>query len=646
MSYTCSVCGKSFTNGIQDDKGNLYCSESCFETTLPHCDCCGKLMDSWTENSKGKFCSEKCLQSSYPKCVICGKPVDSGFSDSHGNIYCSDECYNESLPKCCVCGKSMREWIVSSDGKKYCGDECYNKTLPKCVSCGKPVNEGIITDDGRIFCNERCYEKTLPKCVICGTRVRNGYKDNKGLYYCSDNCYEESLEKCSVCGKPLYEGFYNEKGYFCSEECFNMILPKCKVCGKPVNGGYIDDNGNYYCSNECYEETLPKCNYCGKRLNEWLVTEDGKYYCNNNCFEQDNSNSKLEVEMETPLTAEELSYLTGLSTSECKHFMDVNHMDGDEAFEAIDIFMQSLNDDIAVPMEIASCINNAGIYTKMSNRLSSYNTMRGGTKGYGGFVFEELHAADAATKGVNINVLGNNGPADFIVKDVSGKEILVQAKAGYKPGQIDWSKYEDMTIVVDKGNTALANEARSMGLVVEESGVFKKQADIVARAQQWESKITGSKTAPITATATGAHYAGMASAKFAARVGVSTKLGENIYDVISGEKDFSDAVSDVAFDSVKLVGSAYVSGAALEIAGSAVSYALTGTAVGSAVTGVVGTAAAAVGSTAVGGAALTAAGTVASGVATAAAAVTGTAFLPVVAAGAAVGFISKWFRNK
>lgn len=361
--------------------------------------------------------------------------------------------------------------------------------------------------------------------------------------------------------------------------------------------------------------------------------------------EQNKSKSQIEVEMKTPMSSVELAYLTGLTVADCQHFMNVNHMDGDEAFEAIDIFMQSLNDNVAVPVEIASCINNAGIYSKMSSRLGSYNTMRGGVKGYGGFVFEEMHAADAASKGLNINVLGNNSIADFIVKDTSGKEILVQAKAGYKPHQINWSNYKGQTIVVDKGNAALANEARAAGLTVQESAVFKKQADIVARAQQWESKITGSKAAPITGTAAGAHYAGMASAKLAARVGVSMKLGESIYDWISGEKDFSDAVGDLVADSVVLVGGAYIGGAALTVAGTTVT-ALAGTSVGVAITGAAGTAVAAVGSTAVGGAVVAGASAVATGAASAVAAVASAPILPIVAVGAGVGFLFKWIKDR
>lgn len=283
------------------------------------------------------------------------------------------------------------------------------------------------------------------------------------------------------------------------------------------------------------------------------------------------SGKKVNIEMESELTAKELSYLTGVSEEKMQRFMSVNHMNGDEALEAIDIFMQSLNDNVAVPVEIAGCMRNAGIYSEMAGRLGAYNTMRGSVKGYGGFVFEELHAADVTVKGGNIKVLGDNGVADFIVRDASGHETFVQAKKGYKTSPPDWSKYdpEREIILVDRGNTELAKKAREAGFKVEESNIFKKHADVVARAQQWESKITGKTTAPVTATITGAHAAGLASAKLAARVGVSMKLGENIYDVISGNKEFEDATADIIVDGAIMVGGAYLGTAALTAAGTA-----------------------------------------------------------------------------
>lgn len=353
---------------------------------------------------------------------------------------------------------------------------------------------------------------------------------------------------------------------------------------------------------------------------------------------------KISVEMESDLTAKELAYLTGLSEEQCIHFMEVNRMSGDEALEAIDIFAQSLNNHVEVPVEIAGCMRNAGIYSEMSSRLGAYNTMRGGVKGYGGFVFEEMHAADAAVKGTNIEVLSNNGIADFIVKDSAGHETFVQAKAGYKPHQIDWKKYEGQTIVVDKGNTALANEARAAGLQVQESGVFKKQADAVARAQQWESRVTGKTTAPITGTAVGAHNAGLASAKLAARVGVSMNMGENIYDVLAGNKEFEEAAADVIVDGAVMVGGAYLGTAAITVAGTAAT-ALAGTAAGAAVTGAVSSAVAAVGSTAVGGAVLAGAGTVATAATSAVATIAAAPLAPIALGAAAIGFVGKWIRD-
>ena len=164
-------------------------------------------------------------------------------------------------------------------------------------------------------------------------------------------------------------------------------------------------------------------------------------------------------------------------------------------------------------------------------------------------------------------------------------------------------------------------------------------------AQQWESKITGSKTAPITGTVAGAHYAGMASAKFAAKVGVSMKLGENIYDVISGEKDFAEATVDIAVDGLVIAGGAYVGTVALQVAGAAATT-LAGTSVGVAVTGAVSTAVAAVGSTTVGGAVIAGAGTVIAGAASVVSAIASAPLVPVVGACAAVGFVSKWIKSR
>jgi len=475
----------------------------------------------------------------------------------------------------------MYKWTVTDDGKKYCSDECFEKSLPKCIICGKPVNGGIIDTHGKIFCDDKCFEKSLPTC--------------------------------SVCGKPIYDGFHSQ-----------------------------DDK--YFCSKMCYEKTLPHCNTCKKPMYSWIETADGRLFCNDTCKSQYQKNL-TKINMETSLTAEELAYITGLTEDECNKLMTLNHINGDQALEAIDIFMESLNNDVSVPIEIATCIRNAGIYSKMSTRLASYNTMRGGVKGYGGFVFEELHAADAATKGINVEIISNNSKYDFIVTDKSGNQTFVQAKAGYKPNQIDWSQYEGQTIVVDKGNTVIAEEARKAGLTVQESGIYKKQADILAKAQQWESSITGKVNAHLTSTVAGAHYAGLASAKLAARVGLSMRLGENIYDILSGDKSFSDAATDVIVDGTIIVGSSYLSGATLSAVGTAVAT-LGSTAIGTTLTGATTGVATVLGGTAVGSAIVSGVSVIDTGTATALTAIATAPLLPVVAIGATLGAVGKFFRRK
>ena len=613
MSYLCSICGKEINSGLRDSSGRIFCSEACYQKILPKCAICGRRMRQWTEDEQGKK-------------------------------YCSSACYEKSLPLCTVCGKPMHKWIETKDGKRYCSERCFERTLPKCAICGRPVNGGLKDRAGKIYCGESCYNQSLPMCAVCGKHMKQWIETEDGKKYCSEFCFHTTLPKCRICVKPVESGYRDEKNnYYCSESCYERSLPRCSVCGKPVRRGWRDIKGNYFCSKNCYETTLPRCLCCGKPMQEWIETDSHQRFCSQSCLEQFQIQKDEHpiVNMEKTLTAKELAYLIGLSEKECEDLMTVNHLDGDEALEAVDIFMEALNNNVAVPAEIAACMNKAGIYSQLASRLSAYNTMRGGVKGYGGFVFEELHAADAASKGVNIQVLANNGPADFIVVDANGQQTLVQAKAGYRPNQINWSKYKGQKVVVDKGNTALANDARAAGLVVEESSVYKLQADIIARAQQWESQLTGSATAPITANVASSYYAGLASAKFAARVGVSMHVGATIYDVLAGNKSFEEGVADCIVDGTITIGGAFVGGAALNLAGSAVT-ALAGTSAGTAVAGVVTGAGAAIGSTAVGGAMLAGATTVATGIGTAVAAVSAAPLVPVVMVGAAVGFVGKW----
>ena len=91
-------------------------------------------------------------------------------------------------------------------------------------------------------------------------------------------------------------------------------------------------------------------------------------------------------------------------------------------------------------------------YGEAGSNLSSLNTMRGDTMGFKGFVGENLEAAEATARGRRTLVLNDNRIADLKHLKTNGTESLKQLKIGYKPGQIDFSRYKGQTVVIDKGN--------------------------------------------------------------------------------------------------------------------------------------------------------------------------------------------------
>ena len=334
--------------------------------------------------------------------------------------------------------------------------------------------------------------------------------------------------------------------------------------------------------------------------------------------------------------------------------------------------------------------NAAGIESmgKMGEGLSQLNTMRGGEKGFKGFVAEEMQAAEASASGKATSVVNNNGPADLIYTGKNGHKYMQQMKMGYKPGQIDFAKYKGQTVIVDKGNPyfeQLAREGKAQGVKVVQGNITNEEAKALSKAMQMETEITGAKTATVVPKVAAAHKAGMQAGRTGALYGAGFSMATNAVDVISGDKKVGDAAVDVAKDTAISYGAGYAVGAAgSAIAGtsagasaiaaaSAAGSAVAGTTVGGAVIGAAGAAtgaAAAAGTaatgaivgavgsvgSAVGGAAVAATagtavgGAVAAGVGATAAAATAVgaaavAAAPVVAVGAAAGLLYKGIKS-
>ncbi|MCI7612842.1 MAG: hypothetical protein MSS66_07665 [Selenomonadaceae bacterium] len=269
---------------------------------------------------------------------------------------------------------------------------------------------------------------------------------------------------------------------------------------------------------------------------------------------------------------------------------------------------------------------------KMGNDLRNLNTMRGGSKGFKGFVAEHMQAAEATGKGKHTVVLDDNGIADLKYTGKNGHEYYQQMKFGYENGNIDFAKYKGQTVIVDKGNPSFKKwkaEGRKYNVNVVESEITKKEAEELAKWMQKETALTGAKKAVVVPRVAAAHRAGLNAAKTGAMFGAGMSIGANAVDVINGDKELGDAAVDVAKDTAVAYGSAYVAGAAGSMIAS--------TSVGTAAIGAASSAAAAVSSTAVGGAVIGAGTAAAGAVGAAGAAATGAVVGAVGTAAGAIG---------
>ena len=126
---TCKICGNHMeewigTEGCEDK----YCSENCAKIDLPPCKVCGNSMVFHFEGNNycSEICATKDL---FGECHHCKNPLSEEWIELRdGKKFCSDECYQTTLPKCIACGNPMDSWIVV-EGSSYCNNDCLSRTF-------------------------------------------------------------------------------------------------------------------------------------------------------------------------------------------------------------------------------------------------------------------------------------------------------------------------------------------------------------------------------------------------------------------------------------------------------------------------------------------------------------------------------------
>ena len=129
----CSVCRKKISGEYLTGENRPFCSQKCFNTTLPECKRCGKRCQKYLKTSDGEiFCSQACLLASS-----------------------SEVSSPTALPACSICGKSGEtiSLLKATNGKTglYCSG-C--RSTPGCYYCILPSGGYKKLADGRCICRE------------------------------------------------------------------------------------------------------------------------------------------------------------------------------------------------------------------------------------------------------------------------------------------------------------------------------------------------------------------------------------------------------------------------------------------------------------------------------------------------------------
>ena len=172
FTYTCPVCGESFTSvhSPTAKKRPTYCSHHCYSIArrkpIPQHACvyCGKTFSSKRKNAR--FCSMQCLGKNRRKdnprfCKYCG--VEFYVQPSHNDIYCSRECYDkdrEPEPRYCQrCGKEIDR--TKYGNVAFCSIECRDTrplegVIKPCLHCGENFYICTSHADATRFCSREC----------------------------------------------------------------------------------------------------------------------------------------------------------------------------------------------------------------------------------------------------------------------------------------------------------------------------------------------------------------------------------------------------------------------------------------------------------------------------------------------------------
>ena len=182
------------------------------------CATCGNAIRGRYIKAEGKaYCSQKCYQASLPACATCGKPITGRYLKHEKKNFCSQACLDAVLPKCTVCGEAVQNYVLIGD-HVYCERDA---AAPRCDACGLPMTKGDELPDKRRLC-ERCSGRVVLDPKAAKSIYRRARREVEALTGYSF----KGLPKLKLVGRekmptarkgtPLRD--VQERGYYLREE--------------------------------------------------------------------------------------------------------------------------------------------------------------------------------------------------------------------------------------------------------------------------------------------------------------------------------------------------------------------------------------------------------------------------------------------
>ena len=105
------------------------------------------------------------------KCSVCGKRIRGQYLKANSRVFCSQACYEKTLPDCAVCGRRLAGEHLAANGQRYCSQACFQSQLPKCEVCGRPLQKAVIMN-GHSFCQKHARGPFCCNCSLPFARGR------------------------------------------------------------------------------------------------------------------------------------------------------------------------------------------------------------------------------------------------------------------------------------------------------------------------------------------------------------------------------------------------------------------------------------------------------------------------------------------